>query len=181
MHARHLLVMKTTIGSRVDIDVNARMTALSSSYKVLIQRRNLCATHRYIEHMKWPIYRVCVYTYFLCLCVIVIAEVDHIYLNKIWLVIFSHIIFFRHRRYLITQTSAGTTPDINPLRAKFFRGHINIYLHFMSILPIDFTQVLKILPRIREGPTYSTESIPWLLMSWRRKEPGHQQPWYGPR
>ena len=67
---------------------------------------------------------------------------------------------------------------INPLRAKFFRGNINIYLHFMSLLHIDQTQVLKILPRVRPGPTYTTLSISWLLMSWRRKEPGHQQPWY---
>ena len=44
---------------------------------------------------------------------------------------------------------------INPLRAKFFRGNINIYLHFVSFLHIDMTQVLKILPQVREGPTYS--------------------------
>ena len=68
----------------------------------------------------------------------------------------------------------------NPLRAKFFWGNINIYLHFMSVLHIDSTQVLKILPQVRPGPIYSTQSISWLLMSWRRKEPGHQQPWYWP-
>ena len=67
---------------------------------------------------------------------------------------------------------------VNPLRAKFFRGSINIYLHFMSFLHIDLTQVLKILPQVREGPTYSIYSISWLLMSWWRKEPGHQQPWH---
>ena len=67
---------------------------------------------------------------------------------------------------------------INPLRAKFFRGNINMYLHFMSFLHIDLTQVLKILPQVR--PTHSILSMSWLLMSWRRKEPGHQQPWYWP-
>ena len=36
---------------------------------------------------------------------------------------------------------------INSLCAKFFRGNINIRLHFMSLLHIDMTQVLKILPR----------------------------------
>ena len=47
---------------------------------------------------------------------------------------------------------------INPLRAKFFWGNINIYLHifFMSFLHIDLTQVLKILPQVRPGPIYST-------------------------
>ena len=38
--------------------------------------------------------------------------------------------------------------DINPLRAIFFRGNINIYLHFMSFLHIDLTHVLKILPQV---------------------------------
>ena len=45
---------------------------------------------------------------------------------------------------------------INPLRAKFFRGNINIYLHFVSLLHIDTTQVVEILPQIRQKPTYST-------------------------
>ena len=45
---------------------------------------------------------------------------------------------------------------INPLRAKFFRGNINIYLHFVSFLHIDATQVFGILPQIRQEPTYST-------------------------
>ena len=45
---------------------------------------------------------------------------------------------------------------INHLRAIFFWGNINIYLHFMSFLHIDLTQVLKILPQVRPGPIYST-------------------------
>ena len=69
---------------------------------------------------------------------------------------------------------------VNPLHAKFFRRNKNIYLHFMSFLHIDMTQVVEILPQVRQGPTYSTESVSWVLMSWWRKEPGHQQPWYWP-
>ena len=45
---------------------------------------------------------------------------------------------------------------LNPLRAKFFRGNINIYLHFMSLLHIDMIQVRKILPQVRPVLTYST-------------------------
>ena len=47
--------------------------------------------------------------------------------------------------------------NVNPLCAKFFRGYINIniYLHFMSFLYIDLTQVLKILPQVREWPIRS--------------------------
>ena len=42
---------------------------------------------------------------------------------------------------------------INNLRAKFFRGNINIYLHFVSLLHIDMTQVLRILPQAQVGRT----------------------------
>ena len=67
---------------------------------------------------------------------------------------------------------------INPLHAKFFRGNKNIYLHFMSLLHIDMTQVVEILPKVRQDLTYPTQSISWVLMSWRHKELGHQQPWW---
>ena len=46
--------------------------------------------------------------------------------------------------------------SINPLRAKFFRENRNIYLHFVSFLHIDTTQVVEILPQIRQEPTYCT-------------------------
>ena len=42
-----------------------------------------------------------------------------------------------------------TQPWLNPLRAKFFRGNKSIYLHFMSILSTDMTQVIGILPHER--------------------------------
>ena len=45
---------------------------------------------------------------------------------------------------------------INPLCAEFFRGNINIYLHFVSFLHIDVAQVVEILPQIRQEPTNST-------------------------
>ena len=69
---------------------------------------------------------------------------------------------------------------LNPLRPKIFRGNINIYSHFVSFIHIGMTQILKILPQVRGWPIYSKYSISWLLMSWRRKEPGHQQPCYWP-
>ena len=45
---------------------------------------------------------------------------------------------------------------VNPSRAKFFRGNLNIYLHFVSFLHIDTTQVVETLPQLRQEPTYST-------------------------
>ena len=71
----------------------------------------------------------------------------------------------RHFRYLTVmgprlniKTAFPRYGDshINPLRAKFFRGNINIYLHFVSFLHVDITQVVEILPQIRQEATYST-------------------------
>ena len=33
-----------------------------------------------------------------------------------------------------------------------------MYLHFMSLLHVDMTQVLKILPQVRSGPTHIPHS-----------------------
>ena len=57
---------------------------------------------------------------------------------------------------VVTQGARASVAYINPLRAKFFRGNINIYLHFVSFLHIDTTQVVEILHQIRQEPTYST-------------------------
>ena len=47
---------------------------------------------------------------------------------------------------VITMSSLlGSEVVINP---KFFRGNKNIYLHFISTLHIDMTQVIGILPKI---------------------------------
>ena len=49
-----------------------------------------------------------------------------------------------------------STQRIYPLRAKFFRVNINMYLHFMSFLRTHKTQVVEIPPRVRQGPAYTT-------------------------
>ena len=62
-----------------------------------------------------------------------------------------------HGIVLILLAFSGVTiKNVYPLRAKFYRGNINIYLHFVSFLYIDMTHVAKILPKIRQEPTYST-------------------------
>ena len=55
-----------------------------------------------------------------------------------------------------TKGPARTNIRINPLQAEFFRGNIDIYLHFVSFLHIDGMQVFEILPQIKQEPTYST-------------------------
>ena len=45
---------------------------------------------------------------------------------------------------------------VNPLHGKFLRENINIYLHFMSFLHTNKTQVVEIPSRVRQGPAYST-------------------------
>ena len=49
-----------------------------------------------------------------------------------------------------------TDLHINPLCAKFLRENITIYLHFMSFLHTNKTQVVEIPPRVRQEPAYST-------------------------
>ena len=60
------------------------------------------------------------------------------------------------KTHIILWSVASFTEEFNPLRAKFFRGNINIYLHFVSFLHIDTTQIVEILPQVRQEPTYST-------------------------
>ena len=57
---------------------------------------------------------------------------------------------------VVTEDIPNDPFDINPLRAKFFRGNINIYLHFVLFLHIDTTQVVGMLQQIRQEPTYYT-------------------------
>ena len=42
------------------------------------------------------------------------------------------------------------------LYVLIFSDSINIYLHFVSYLHIDTTQMVEIFPQIRQEPTYST-------------------------
>ena len=46
--------------------------------------------------------------------------------------------------------------EYQPFTCYFFRENINIYLHFMSFLHANKTQVVEIPPRVRQGPAYST-------------------------
>ena len=43
----------------------------------------------------------------------------------------------------------------NPLRAKFFRGNKNIYLHFMSFLHMDMAQAVAIILQVSQESAYS--------------------------
>ena len=75
----------------------------------------------------------------------------------------------RNRRWHSTRCSGTTTAHhclatYQPFRKltltlymlNFSEGTWNVYLHFMSFLHIDLTQVVEILPQIRQGPTHST-------------------------
>ena len=43
---------------------------------------------------------------------------------------------------------------------------------YVSFLDTEMAQVIDTLPPGRQGPVYPTQSIPWLLVAWQRKEPG---------
>ena len=42
----------------------------------------------------------------------------------------------------------------------------------------ELSHAVEIIPYGRQGSLHPMHSIPWLLMSWQCKEPGHQQPWH---
>ena len=61
-----------------------------------------------------------------------------------------------HARFDMTETNllfVALSGKINRLNAKFFAGNKNIHIYFKSLLHIDMTQVTKILPQVRPGPT----------------------------
>ena len=59
--------------------------------------------------------------------------------------------------FVYSNTECKAFPiQINPLRAKLLRENINIYLHFMSFLHTNKTQVAEIPPGVRRRPAYST-------------------------
>ena len=58
--------------------------------------------------------------------------------------------------FLLVSNELTFHSIVNPLRAKFFRWSVNIYLHFVSFLHIDMMQVVEMLPQIRQETTYYT-------------------------
>ena len=80
---------------------------------------------------------------------------------------------------IFIAVSNGFSPlVVNALHTNIFGR--NIYLQSISFLYTYMTNVVEILPHVRQGPAYFRYSIWWLLVTWRRNEPGQQQPWYSP-
>ena len=77
----------------------------------------------------------------------------------------------------INLTTRILSKSVKRLRAKLFREKNKHMLTFYVITPHSYAQIPKIRSQVKPWPTYSTQSISLLLMSWRRKEPEHQQPW----
>ena len=61
-----------------------------------------------------------------------------------------------------------------------FGGTIKSNCIFYQFSTLRLQRYFQLLPLEIQRPDYPTESIPWLLMTWLHKEPGHQQPWYWP-
>ena len=75
---------------------------------------------------------------------IIISEIDNITYYK---TVIANKPINRYCFYNVMPcVSAPSSGWFNPLRAKFFRGNTNIYLQFVSLLHIDITRVLKIVP-----------------------------------
>ena len=61
---------------------------------------------------------------------------------------------------------------------NFQRKYKHVFTFY--VIPAHWHTIDDWNPSSLTGLTYFTQSISWLLMSWRVKEPGHQQPWYWP-
>ena len=102
-----------------------------------------------------------------------------------------------HQAIIRTNAEKSLIRTFSETQAEFVHFHSKMHFKMSSAKCLQFClginvlrgekrpgviwhRYLKILPQIRPGPTYSTYCISWLLMSWRRKEPGHQQPCYWP-
>ena len=92
-------------------------------------------------------------------------------------------------RFVILQFATCQSPSqpipapflifqINPCRAELISGNLRIYLHSLSFLHTDAAHVVGVFPPGRQ--VYPAQSVLWLLMTWRLKEPGHQEPWHWP-
>ena len=68
----------------------------------------------------------------------------------------KHYIFIGLEYCHFMYSTAPLCTLINSLRAKFFRGNINIYLYLMSFLHTDMPKIIEILPHIRTGLLYFT-------------------------
>ena len=83
------------------------------------------------------------------------------------------------RQFWINFSRNETYIYTNRLRAKFFIENKSIFLHLLSFHHIDSTHVVEMFDQVRQELLHiSTYPISWVRMSWRRKEPVHQQPWY---
>ena len=65
----------------------------------------------------------------------------------------QHHFFLLHKQWKAIST--WHTLHLKPLRAKFFRGNKNIYLHLVPFLHTDMTQAVEILPLVRPELTCS--------------------------
>ena len=85
------------------------------------------------------------------------------------------ILTFLFRKMSLKESSAKWRPFSHSLNVltlymlNFSEETKNIYLHFISFLHIDMTQVVEILPQVGQERTYSTQLISWVPMSWRGK------------
>ena len=71
-------------------------------------------------------------------------------------------------------------PGINTSSIEFTIRNDKMYSHSLSYLGNDMAHVDEIRSDEGQWPVYCASSTSWLLMSWRRKAPGHCQQWYWP-
>ena len=69
---------------------------------------------------------------------------------------------------------------INPLCSEYFsfKRHRFIVLYFISFCDTETSKFVEICSHEKQKHCHFTWSISWLLMTWWRQAPRHQQQWY---
>ena len=133
------------------VNCKANFSKNSSDIQILVSRECIWKCHLYnVSHFGLAMARLKMYERHpdTCLsCTLHVGSQGHLVIGFLWYV--THAV-------MMIKSHMSPLRIFNPLRAKFFRGNVNIYFHLMPLLHIDLTQVLKILPQVRPGPTYST-------------------------
>ena len=88
------------------------------------------------------------------------------------------------RKFFIFMCLVVATPypssikgeGINPLPAEVIWGNIKVHLYFYHSSTLKIFRLLWLTHK-KDNKIQIQQSISWLLMPWRREEPGHQQPW----
>ena len=84
----------------------------------------------------------------------------------------------KSRQYIVKESyhvlKSGT--NVCPFTRGIYFGQTEMSIYISSFLYSETALIVEIMPGRSQELNYRSKSIPLLLMAWRRKDSGHQQP-----